>query len=234
MSGVKLYYYINSPNITMTAGDNDDKFVLRLSLLTKSSDGIVSARPLQNFEIHRHLIGWHSQQIPISLMNEVVNDESIAASANVTVNFRMQCLNCDYHPFPESMTKQNVPFLKVDSRRRRTRRNGANACGQGRCCPKELIVDFNNMGWDWVLFPKRYIANYCEGTCSNIPRNRASMSSSSHIINAMLQYLGSGKTSSCCVPNDEEFIENFTYMDQMGNIKTAPKILRTINSCRCT
>ena len=29
-----------------------------------------------------------------------------------------------------------------------------------------LTIDFDEFGWDWVLFPKTYEANFCSGDCS--------------------------------------------------------------------
>ena len=35
-----------------------------------------------------------------------------------------------------------------------------------QCCLWPLIIDFDEFGWDWVLFPKTYEANFCSGDCS--------------------------------------------------------------------
>ena len=34
-----------------------------------------------------------------------------------------------------------------------------------RCCRYPLTVDFEAFGWDWIIAPKRYEANYCAGEC---------------------------------------------------------------------
>lgn len=35
-----------------------------------------------------------------------------------------------------------------------------------RCCRYPLTIDFVEFGWEWVIAPKRYEANYCAGECS--------------------------------------------------------------------
>jgi growth differentiation factor 8/11 len=35
-----------------------------------------------------------------------------------------------------------------------------------QCCIWPLTIDFDEFGWDWVLFPRTYEANFCSGDCS--------------------------------------------------------------------
>ncbi|XP_062843211.1 growth/differentiation factor 11-like isoform X2 [Trichomycterus rosablanca] len=63
------------------------------------------------------------------------------------------------------------PFLevKVLETTKRTRRNLGLDCDEhsteSRCCRYPLTVDFEAFGWDWIIAPKRYKANYCSGQC---------------------------------------------------------------------
>lgn len=34
-----------------------------------------------------------------------------------------------------------------------------------RCCRYPLTVDFDQFGWEWIIAPRRYEANYCSGEC---------------------------------------------------------------------
>uniref|UniRef100_A0A2S2NT13 Growth/differentiation factor 8 n=1 Tax=Schizaphis graminum TaxID=13262 RepID=A0A2S2NT13_SCHGA len=72
----------------------------------------------------------------------------------------------------EDMTE--IPYLEVhtrEDRRSRARRNAASGltCNETstetRCCRYPLTVDFEEFGWHWIIAPKRYVANYCSGTC---------------------------------------------------------------------
>ena len=34
-----------------------------------------------------------------------------------------------------------------------------------RCCLRQLVVDFRQIGWKWVIYPPTISINYCSGTC---------------------------------------------------------------------
>ncbi|NWR94787.1 GDF11 factor, partial [Furnarius figulus] len=59
--------------------------------------------------------------------------------------------------------------LRVLESNKRTRRNLGLDCdehsSESRCCRYPLTVDFEAFGWDWIIAPKRYKANYCSGQC---------------------------------------------------------------------
>ncbi|NP_998140.1 growth/differentiation factor 11 precursor [Danio rerio] len=63
------------------------------------------------------------------------------------------------------------PFLEVKilETTKRSRRNLGLDCDEhsteSRCCRYPLTVDFEAFGWDWIIAPKRYKANYCSGQC---------------------------------------------------------------------
>ncbi|XP_055689978.1 growth/differentiation factor 8 [Lutzomyia longipalpis] len=68
---------------------------------------------------------------------------------------------------------KNVPFIEIvtrDRRHRRPKRSTSLTCRENesetRCCRYPLVVDFDKFGWDWVIAPKQYDANYCSGECS--------------------------------------------------------------------
>lgn len=66
----------------------------------------------------------------------------------------------------------NAPLLEIhteDSNRSRSRRNSGNfMCtnkNESRCCRYHLTVDFVELGWDFIVAPKVYEANFCNGEC---------------------------------------------------------------------
>lgn len=67
--------------------------------------------------------------------------------------------------------EEGLPFLevKVLETTKRSRRNLGLDCDEhsteSRCCRYPLTVDFEAFGWDWIIAPKRYKANYCSGQC---------------------------------------------------------------------
>ncbi|KAL4617982.1 myostatin-like [Arapaima gigas] len=61
------------------------------------------------------------------------------------------------------------PFMevKISETPKRLRRDSGLDCDENspesRCCRYPLTVDFEDFGWDWIIAPKRYKANYCSG-----------------------------------------------------------------------
>ena len=54
----------------------------------------------------------------------------------------------------------------------RTKRTTNRVCSEEydpevtQCCLWPLNIDFDEFGWEWVLFPRNYDANFCSGDCS--------------------------------------------------------------------
>lgn len=76
-----------------------------------------------------------------------------------------------YFCISSSSPNLQQPFLevKVLETTKRSRRNLGLDCDEhsteSRCCRYPLTVDFEAFGWDWIIAPKRYKANYCSGQC---------------------------------------------------------------------
>ncbi|XP_012258139.2 growth/differentiation factor 8 [Athalia rosae] len=70
---------------------------------------------------------------------------------------------------------EHTPYLDVEIEDVEARRGGRvkrtvglncdEATQESRCCRYKLTVDFEKFGWDWIIAPKRYDANYCSGDC---------------------------------------------------------------------
>ncbi len=69
-----------------------------------------------------------------------------------------------------------APYLQIlfglSSNHLRSKRNANQQCreeydsDETQCCLWPLTIDFDEFGWDWVLYPKTYDANFCSGDCS--------------------------------------------------------------------
>lgn len=75
-----------------------------------------------------------------------------------------------------------------------------------RCCRHELIVDFEEFGWDWVIAPKSYKAYYCSGECPMRYLQR-------YIHTHVAQTAGIGP---CCTPTEMKpiFMVYFNDLDE--------------------
>lgn len=100
----------------------------------------------------------------------------------------------------EEVQQEDSEFNKV---RRRRKRNGidnqfclANP-DEFNCCLRKLVIDFRrDLGWTWIIAPRRFKPNYCQGLCP-ILWPSATMSTS-----LLLEYRKQNPTAAvepCCV-----------------------------------
>ena len=103
----------------------------------------------------------------------------------------------------------------TDGRRARTKRTIGLNCQENsketRCCRYPLTVDFEEFGWDWVIAPKKYEANFCSGDCPNVflPKHPHT-----HIVQLANP---KGSTGPCCAPRKLSSI-SMLYFDDQSNI----------------
>lgn len=71
-----------------------------------------------------------------------------------------------------------MPFVQISTieAKRRTRRNIGRDCDEESnetiCCRYPLIVDFEAIGLDFIIAPKRYDAYMCAGECPYVTLQR--------------------------------------------------------------
>ncbi|ELK32274.1 Bone morphogenetic protein 6 [Myotis davidii] len=86
------------------------------------------------------------------------------------------------------------------------------------CRKHELYVSFQDLGWqDWIIAPKGYAANYCDGECS-FPLN-AHMNATNHAIVQTLVHLMNPEyvPKPCCAPTKLNAI-SVLYFDDNSNV----------------
>ncbi|XP_071961732.1 growth/differentiation factor 8-like isoform X1 [Antedon mediterranea] len=62
------------------------------------------------------------------------------------------------------------------------------------CCMQELKIDFKKFGWDWVIAPTSFNANYCKGECPISPVMTSSVSELSWFLSK------ESAVNRCCSP----------------------------------
>lgn len=124
-----------------------------------------------------------------------------------------------------------MPFIEVylkDGRARRVRRNLGLTCTEDeeetRCCRYPLVVDFELFGWDFIIFPKRYEANYCSGECQFLYMQKYPHTA---LIN-----MASNKTGPCCGPRKMTSI-NMLYFDSDLNVVFGVLPGMVVERCGC-
>ncbi|XP_070562841.1 growth/differentiation factor 8-like [Ptychodera flava] len=93
-------------------------------------------------------------------------------------SFVARCEDCpewEREVSPIATDEDHRPFLVIDTAERRSRIKRDVDCidGMSTCCRKEFYVSFREINWhDWILQPKGFFANYCDGSCagSTLPR----------------------------------------------------------------
>lgn len=127
-----------------------------------------------------------------------------------------------------------MPYIEVslrDNSHKRTRRMIGMDCTENskevRCCRYPLSVNFEEFGWDWIIAPKQYDANYCSGEC---PYSFLQKYPHTHLVHLAAPQ-GSG--GPCCAPRKMSSI-SMLYFDHDLNIiyGTIPGMV--VESCGCS
>ncbi|XP_054164627.1 growth/differentiation factor 8-like [Oppia nitens] len=127
-----------------------------------------------------------------------------------------------------------MPFIEVrvesKAANRRRRMAGLN-CEENshevRCCRYPLTVDFEEFGWDWIIAPKRYEANYCSGECPYVFLQKYPHT---HLVQ---QANPSGSAGPCCSPRKMSAI-SMLYFDDNYNIIYGMLPGMVVDRCGCS
>ncbi|XP_007524316.1 bone morphogenetic protein 6 [Erinaceus europaeus] len=101
------------------------------------------------------------------------------------------------------------------------------------CKKHELYVSFQDLGWqDWIIAPKGYAANYCDGECS-FPLN-AHMNATNHAIVQTLVHLMNPDyvPKPCCAPTKLNAI-SVLYFDDNSNVILKKYRNMVVRACGC-
>lgn len=105
--------------------------------------------------------------------------------------------------------------------------------GRQVCRRHELYVSFQDLGWqDWIIAPKGYAANYCDGECS-FPLN-AHMNATNHAIVQTLVHLMNPEyvPKPCCAPTKLNAI-SVLYFDDNSNVILKKYRNMVVRACGC-
>ncbi|XP_077393216.1 growth/differentiation factor 8 [Festucalex cinctus] len=125
------------------------------------------------------------------------------------------------------------PFLevKLSEGPRRPRRDAGLDCdddsSESRCCRYPLTVDFEDFGWDWIIAPKRYKANYCSGECEYMHLQKYPHT---HLVNKANPR---GNAGPCCTPTKMSPI-NMLYFNRKEQIIYGKIPAMVVDRCGCS
>ncbi|KAL6101310.1 mstn [Pungitius sinensis] len=125
------------------------------------------------------------------------------------------------------------PFMevKISEGPRRARRDSGLDCDENslesRCCRYPLTVDFEDFGWDWIIAPKRYKANYCSGECEYMHLQKYPHT---HLVNKANPR---GSAGPCCTPTKMSPI-NMLYFNRKEQIIYGKIPSMVVDRCGCS
>ncbi|XP_030641653.1 growth/differentiation factor 8 [Chanos chanos] len=126
-----------------------------------------------------------------------------------------------------------LPFMevKISEGPKRARRDSGLDCDENspesRCCRYPLTVDFEDFGWDWIIAPKRYKANYCSGECEYMHLQKYPHTHLVHKANPR------GTVGPCCTPTKLSPI-NMLYFNRKEQIIYGKLPSMVVDSCGCS
>nr|ABS19668.1 myostatin [Lates niloticus] len=125
------------------------------------------------------------------------------------------------------------PFMevKISEGPKRARRDTGLDCDENspesRCCRYPLTVDFEDFGWDWIIAPKRYKANYCSGECEYMHLQKYPHT---HLVNKANPR---GTAGPCCTPTKMSPI-NMLYFNRKEQIIYGKIPSMVVDRCGCS
>lgn len=96
------------------------------------------------------------------------------------------------------------------------------------CCRYAMVIDFEEIGWDWIIAPRSYAANYCQGEC---PRMYLLEYAHTHILESVGTHPFGG-TGPCCAPRQMSDLP-MLHTDTNENIQFTTIAAMKVDSCHC-
>lgn len=133
-----------------------------------------------------------------------------------------------------------APFIMIDTskNRRRSRVRRSSDCtfvGSSSCCKESLFIRFQDIGWDWIIHPDGFQANFCRGACHLSAHLQSSndgpLADVHHERNRELRKRGF-EFETCCTPRSMAPLEVIHYANSNFVRSIIPEM--KIESCGCT
>lgn len=101
------------------------------------------------------------------------------------------------------------------------------------CHREDLIVDFKDIGWDWIISPRSFNAYQCVGVCK-YPLGASTNATLHATLRAMMSYFGknSKPTLPCCTP-DRLSSHTFLFYNANHEIQINEFDGMAVNTCGC-
>ncbi|XP_010889337.1 myostatin a isoform X2 [Esox lucius] len=204
--------FLQISRVKVTSGGNT-----RIRILSLKVDVAAGASSWQSIEISKLLQTW-LRQSETHYALEIKAYDSKGEDLAVT---------------SAELGEEGLPFIevKISPSPPRTRRNSGLDCGEEssetQCCRYPLTVDFEAFGWDWIIAPKSYKANYCSGECEYTHHQKYPYD---HLVN---KAKAQGTAGHCCTPAKMSPI-NMLYFNRMEQIVYGKIPSMVVDHCGCS
>ncbi|XP_068123561.1 inhibin beta B chain-like [Hyperolius riggenbachi] len=214
---------------------------LKATSRNKVTISVTSKRLLNDLSAEEDIIqvkavqgGWCRVTLPMLTGKTISEGEE-------NIYLEVTCEDCQHPLKMNNMSHFHRAFLALKLRNKqqesRTRRHITECTGDTDiCCVKRFYISFKDIGWgDWIISPKGYYMNLCEGRCPVHLARAPGISASSHtavvsLIKANNMYTN---LSLCCVPTKRSSL-SFLYFDMNNTIVKADIPDMIVQSCGCT
>ena len=151
-------------------------------------------------------------------------------------------------PTLSAISTQHQPTLVFDvqgnSRVSRSTNHRICQANTRQCCMQQFTLNFHEIGWDFVIEPTEYIANYCRGSCTDagpfIYDHSQVISLSANRLRARNRGRSTGLAAAleedltpCCAPERLEPLD-IVYLDDNNVITVDILSDMTVTSCGCS
>lgn len=126
-----------------------------------------------------------------------------------------------------------APYVEISvmESKRRVRRSTALNCDeksdQSICCRYPFVVDFERIGFDFIIAPKRYNAFMCSGDCAFLTLQRYAHTHLTQMVQP------NSISQPCCVPRKMSMMD-MLYFDNDLNIVLAKLPGMVVDRCGCS
>ncbi|XP_056436185.1 growth/differentiation factor 8 [Gadus macrocephalus] len=217
--------------VHLRASEEDTTVFLQISRLMPSTDGSrhIGIRSLK-IDVNAGVSSWKSIDVKQVLSvwlrqpetNWGIEINAYDAEGNDLVATSVEPGEEGLQPFME---------VQVSEGPKRTRRDSGLDCDENspesRCCRYPLTVDFEDFGWDWVIAPKRYKANYCSGECEYMYLQKYPHT---HLVHKASPR---GNAGPCCTPTKMSPI-NMLYFNRKEQIIYGKLPSMVVDRCGCS
>uniref|UniRef100_A0A8R1HVA6 TGF_BETA_2 domain-containing protein n=1 Tax=Caenorhabditis japonica TaxID=281687 RepID=A0A8R1HVA6_CAEJA len=181
------------------------------------------------------------QRISIRLPTDAVTKwYTTSPISGIFVSAMVNGYNVAVHPQQTSDDFENMILQLSIVRAGRPRRNAVPVCTKENpstgCCLYDLMIDFEKIGWGWIIAPTSYNAYMCRGSCQfnehHFVSGHTKIMRVAHRMGQEVKELV-GNAGFCCHPSEYDFMQ-LVYVNKEGVVTTARVNGMVARRCACS